>query len=109
MKTLLPLGVLHNEVQEQLEQLSEAFTDNWEGVKGNGWNEAEQMTVYWTVKEILTGESSLDVGVVSDNYQRELDTAEAAQMADMMEHLREAGYDSKDVGLLHSYLKSNNV
>ena len=105
----LPLGILHREVEEQLGQLSEAFTDNWEGVKGNGWDEAEVMAVYWTVKEILTGESSLDLTVVSDNYQRELDEAENTKMVDMMEHLRDAGYDVEDVGLLNSFLVDNKI
>ena len=73
------------------------------------WGEAEQMAVYWTIKEILTGESSLDLTVVSDNYQRELDEAKNTKMNDMIEHLRDAGYDVEDVGLLNSFLKDNKV
>ena len=105
----LPLEVLYREVEIQLDTLNDTFTDNWEGVKGNEWGEAEKMTVYGIVKAILSGESTLDYSLVAEVYQQEVDIEENETMGEMMDLLSKAGYDGKDVGLLHSYLKSNNV
>ena len=103
------LQTLHTFIENQLDIISEEFSSNWTGFDHPDIGDAEEQTVYQTIKAILAGEATLDHALVAEIYQQEQDIVEGEKMHEMIKLLDKAGYDSKDVGLLHSYLKSNNV